>query len=349
MRLKLIDPINSPEWDQFVHSFKSSSFYHLSDWAKVLQLTFGYQPVYIILEDNVGIKAGLPLMQIDSWLTGKRFVSLPRTPYCDSLTRSEEDLEALVNHAIELVEKNGYDYLELKIQSKAELLQNLSFKRYRFFKNHIISLTNNMDELWKSFHRSCTRQRIAKAQKTGIKVRNGQNKEDLKIFYSLYKKSINKHKIPGRPFSFFENILNIFKMDKIIILIAELGNIPIAANLSFKYRDTWYYEFVGYDYNYMQYSAGHLLIWEAINIAYLSKLKFFDLGLTPIENNGLSQFKKRWNAEEKDLFYYYYPDVKGYKTSLIQTKMNNSELHFIKNIKSEIKVHAARLLSNEFG
>ena len=55
--IKIIDPIHDSRWDEFVHSHRFGSIYHLSSWSEVLKKTFDYKPYYLILEEDGKIKA----------------------------------------------------------------------------------------------------------------------------------------------------------------------------------------------------------------------------------------------------------------------------------------------------
>jgi lipid II:glycine glycyltransferase (peptidoglycan interpeptide bridge formation enzyme) len=55
------------------------------------------------------------------------------------------------------------------------------------------------------------------------------------------------------------------------------------------------------------YSPNHFLWWKAIQMARDEGYGFFNLGRSSIDNHGLINFKKRWAAEEKQLYYYYFP------------------------------------------
>ena len=54
-----------------------------------------------------------------------------------------------------------------------------------------------------------------------------------------------------------------------------------------------------------------MIFWDAIQYANNNGIKYLDLGRTSPDNEGLMQFKRHWGAEEVDLPYYYYPEIKG--------------------------------------
>jgi len=206
MKISVIDPKEDSRWDEFVLNHKFGSIYHLSDWSEILKQSFGYKPNYVISEESEEIKAAIPLMVVKSRLTGKRLVSLPRIPYCDPLINSEDELKVLLDYIYQIVYECQFDYVEIKTQFNDQFFKDDQIRSYKHFKNHILCLEIDRDELWKSFDRTCVRQRIIRAQKDNVKFRLGETDEDLKIFYSLHKMTAEKQKIPIRPFNYFYNI-----------------------------------------------------------------------------------------------------------------------------------------------
>ncbi len=351
LNITVIDPKEDSRWDKFVLNHKFGSVYHLSDWSEILKASFGYKPNYVISEENEEIKAAIPLMLVKSWLTGKRLVSLPRIPYCDPLVNSEDELKVLLDYIYQIVDEWQVDYVEIKTQFNNQFFKDDHIKSYKHFKNHMLSLEIERDELWKSFDRTCVRQRINRAQQDNVKFRFGETEEDLKIFYALHKKTTEKQKIPIRPFNYFYNIWQTLRNKKLILLlIAEVDGEAGAANISFKFKNTLYYEFLGLNYDLIQHSPGHLLIWEAIKLALENNLQYFDFGLTPPDNPGLADFKKRWCAEESELSYFYYPDVKGYKDFVKEIHPESAAKDsFAETCKKDIKRYAAGKLFKHFG
>jgi len=351
MKISVIDPKEDARWDEFVLNHKFGSIYSLSDWSEILKKSFGYQPNYIISEENGAIKAAIPLMLVKSWLTGKRLVSLPRIPYCDPLVTWGDELKGMLEYIYQIVDESQIQYVEIKTQFNNQLFKDNQLKSYQHFRNHLLSLENDRDGLWKSFDRTCVRQRISRAQRDNVKFRLGETDEDLKIFYSLHKMTAAKQKIPVRPFIYFYNIWETLrKKNLILLLIAEVNGEAGAANISFKYKNTLYFEYLGLNNDLIKHSSGHLLIWEAIKIACDNNFQYFDFGLTPPDNPGLADFKRRWGAIESELSYFYYPDVKGYKNFIKKFSVQSASRDSVtETYKKKIKRHVAGKLFKHFG
>lgn len=76
-QIKLVDPLETKEWDGWITSFDDCCIFHSSSWAKVLKESYNYQPVYLCKITQSGPVALIPLMGVNSVVTGKRGVSLP--------------------------------------------------------------------------------------------------------------------------------------------------------------------------------------------------------------------------------------------------------------------------------
>ena len=98
----------------------------------------------------------------------------------------------------------------------------------------------------------------------------------------------------------------------------------------------------------MEFSPGHIIVWEAIRIACSEGFKYLDFGVTPPENKGLYQFKKRWGTQEKILNFFYYPDAKGYKKFIKDSNVTQKN-DFPKKIKKKVKRYFAGKLYKHLG
>ena len=90
-------------------------------------------------------------------------------------------------------------------------------------------------------------------------------------------------------------------------MIIEYKNKIIAASITLKYKNTYYYEYSAADSQYFKLNPNQKLIWEIIKIAHGDGAKKFDFGSSSLTNKSLIEFKKRWDNREQLLHYYYFP------------------------------------------
>jgi hypothetical protein len=118
MVFDILSPLGVPSWDSMLLRTPGASFFHGSAWARVLSESYGYTPLYFTVMEGEKFRALVPVMEVDSFLTGKRGVSLPFTDYCDPLIDETVELADRVdmfNQIVEFGKKRGWKYVELRV------------------------------------------------------------------------------------------------------------------------------------------------------------------------------------------------------------------------------------------
>jgi hypothetical protein len=311
----LIDPVRDPRWDKFVEKHPFGWITHLSGWKEVLENSFPHMKgYYLALLDNEkdDIKAAFPLFEVKSWLTGKRLVSLPFATLCDPLISTHDDMEELLDAAINLSKELRTTYIEVRTFRSAPLIYNDRLANHNFYKHHYLSLEREPEELKKSFHRTCIRKRIQRALNSNLNLKVGNNKSDLLCFYQLYVQTRKRLCLPPVPYRFFEQLWEIFyPAKKITLLLAEQKEKKIAGLMLFRFNNMFSAEFLTSDHTFREVSPDHFLYWEAINLAYSEGFKIFSFGRTSSFNKTLMDFKNRWGTTIIDLPQFYYPREKN--------------------------------------
>ena len=87
MNIEIINPIEYPNWDELLLTSDQSIFFQTSAWARVLCESYNYTPLYFITKDNGRLTSLIPVMEVSSFITGKRGISLPFTDYCPPIDR----------------------------------------------------------------------------------------------------------------------------------------------------------------------------------------------------------------------------------------------------------------------
>ena len=90
------------------------SFFHSSAWARVLKDSYGYTPLYFATIKNGQFTTLVPVMEVNSFITGKRGVSLPFTDYCEPIINANVEFVDLFNSLIEYGKKRGWKYVEIR-------------------------------------------------------------------------------------------------------------------------------------------------------------------------------------------------------------------------------------------
>ena len=302
MNIQIINPIEFPTWDDLLLTNPETTFFHTTAWAKVLSESYGYKPLYFTIIENGKLAGLIPVMEIDSFLTGKRGVSLPFTDLCNPIARDPDVFARLFEAVIAHGRTAGWKNLEIR-GGKAFLDKEPAAAQLVV---HTLALDPEKAEVSKAF-RDSTYRNIRKAQKEGVTVKLEHSSAAMASFYRLHCETRRHHGLPPQPWPFFENIFEfVIAGDKGFVAVAEhLGKI-IAAAVFFHFRREAIFKFGASDRNHLGHRPNNLVMWEAIKKYSQEGYKFLDFGRTELENIGLRQFKNGWDSDEKKLFYYQY-------------------------------------------
>lgn len=298
--VEIVGNVNDNEWHDLLFSHSGATLYHTPEWKKFLEKTFDYKPHYLFANDECGQLAGmLPLFHVRSRLTGNRLLSVPFAHECNPLG-SPDVLKDLVTAAIDLSQHLDTSYIELRggIDHTGFISQNV-------FSTYILQLVT-IEKTWSLIHKSA--KRYIKKSMDSVNVTHSNFKEDADIFYQI--NCINKKRkgVPAHPENFFKNLT--FELpDSVNIYLAKLGQDTIGGIITLDSgTDTVIYGYGASDPKYLDYSPVYACLWKSIEDACLLGRKYYDFGRVSSDNMGLIDFKKKWGAQERKLYYSYYPE-----------------------------------------
>ncbi len=237
-------------------------------------------------------------MEINSWVTGKRAVSLPFTDVC-GLVLDGLDKEKLLIYLSKLGKERRWKYLELRDDTlfTSEAIPSTSFYE------HVIMLSDNAEQVYAKF-RSSTKRNIAKAEKSIIiKVDNSINA--LSGYYRLHCYTRKRQGVPPQPFRFFENLFKYIITDgKGDIFTAVYDNRMIAGMIFFHHKEKVIYKYGASDFHYQSFRPNNLIMWKAVQYYSDRSFEQINLGRTEFEHQGLRQFKMGFSPQERVRHYY---------------------------------------------
>jgi len=301
-KIQQINPLQQPNWDALVTSHPDFSFFHSMAWAKVLVETYGYAPNYFVTRGINNLRSLLPLMEVDSWLTGRRGIALPFTDGCEPLCPDSNLFKTFFQNAIECGKKRDWKYLECRGGRKFFEGVPASISFY----GHSLDLVSGEEQFFGRLE-SSVRRAIRKAEKDGVTVEISQSLEAMELFYSLQCKTRKKHGLPPQPFSFFSNIhKHILSQNSGIVAVASWQKTPIAASVYFHLSDRAIYKYGASDEKFQHLRGSNLVMWEAIKWYLRKGAKKLHLGRTSMANEGLRRFKLGWGASEEEIKYFKY-------------------------------------------
>ena len=302
------NPADCPGWDSMVGAHSRRSFFHCSAWARTLQATYGFKPVYFTASEADGRSSILPLMEVDSWLTGRRGIALPFTDDCEPLYSDAAAMRNLIQVAIEFGRMRGWKSVEWR--GGRELFDEAPASLA--FYGHTVDLEEDQDRMFARLE-SSVRRAIRKAEKSGVTVNVSQSLEAMKVFYVLQCKTRRKHGLPPQPFTFFRNVFeHILSKNLGMIAIASYQQRPVAASVYFQSGARAVYKYGASDEAFQHLRGANVVMWEAIKWHARNGARTLHLGRTSIANEGLRRFKLGWGAAEQKIEYVKYNLRKNY-------------------------------------
>ncbi len=276
-------------------------------------------------------------MEVKSFLTGIRGVSLPFTDHCPPVCNDPVNLEYILNSIIEYGKTAGWKHIDLRGDNA---YFNGKPASASFFV-HFLDLSQGKDEIFSEF-RDSTKRNIRRAQKENLDVKISNNWKSVEAFYRLNCETRKYHGLPPQPVNFFKKVYeHILSQEKGFVALAYREKQAIAGAVYFHlshnsqqrpsispFGNKAIYKYGASDRRYLDLRPNNLVMWKAIEWYAENGFKSFSFGRTEPENDGLLQFKRGWGAEEKSLSYYKY-DLK--KDSFVSEKSGvKSSYNFLK-------------------
>jgi Acetyltransferase (GNAT) domain len=283
--------------------------FHTVDWLEALRRTYGYDPVVFTTSSPAGgLKNGLVFCRINSWLTGRRLVSLPFADHCEPLCDSAEDMNFLIRYLQTAMDHQKWKYLEVRpINWKfGQTDDRIGFLPAATYFLHTLDLRPDLDEVFRNLDKDSVQRRIERAQRAGLIENCGRSEDLLKEFYALFVITRGRYRVPLTPYAWFRNLIRC--LDKAVeIRLAYKEKTPIAAILTLQFRDVVYFKYGCSDARFNKFGAIPWLLWKAIAAGKSNGANEFDMGRTQHDNAGLLAFKNHWVPQPKPLVYWTFP------------------------------------------
>jgi CelD/BcsL family acetyltransferase involved in cellulose biosynthesis len=303
-----IKPLADARWDRFLGKHPRASLFHSTPWLQALSRTYGYEPVvYTTSPAGEDLENGIVLCRVESWLTGRRLVSLPFSDHCEPLVDTTEDQDILADALEQEVRREQYSYLEIRPLGAFEIVTPLrrTTATYAF---HQMDLESSIDAIFSNFHKSSTQRKVRRAEREGLTYREGSTEELMEVFYRLFTLTRKRQGLAPQSRKWFANLLDCFG-GALKIRVALKGDQPIAAIVTIRHKDTLTYKYGCCDSRFNNLGPMHLLFWNAILEAKSCGLRFLDFGRSDAHQQGLITFKRRWGASQSVLTYSRYGEA----------------------------------------
>lgn len=316
------EPLNDPRWPEFLQRHPRSSVFHSVEWLEALRRTYGFDPMAITTcPPNTILRNAVVFCRVESWLTGRRLVSLPFSDHCDMLVDAATDLDA-ISSALEIeVCQRKLRYAEIRTTQAVDAA-TLGLHPAKSYCWHRLDLNPNLNQLFSNCHKGSTQRKIRRAEREGLTVDERGPEDNLDTFYRLLVLTRRRHMLPPQPKKWFGSLIDTFG-SALTIRVARKDRQPIAAILTLRYRDVLTYKYGCSDPRFHHLGGMHLLLWTSIRAAKNDGMSLFDLGRSDCDDEGLITFKERWGAERAPLTYLRW-SPKGHPRKIHASSTDNS-------------------------
>jgi hypothetical protein len=297
---QILDPLSCKNWDERLKHHEKASFFHGQAWARVLLETYRYQPLYFCTANADSIVNLLGVMEVKSFLTGKRGVSLPFTDYCEPILEDGTKIEFLMEEVRRYGKQHHWKWFQVR---GGDITDAATDQQYWV---HELKLEKDTDTLFAKLSPS-KRRNIRKAQSQAVQILHRNDRAALDAYYRLHCRTRKRQGVPPQPYRFFNKIFeHVISKGQGQVLLALHQQEIIAGSIFFHFKDKALYKFGASDMSFQHLRANDLVMWEAIRWYAANAYHHFCFGRTEMENTGLRRFKLDWGAQERILNYYRY-------------------------------------------
>lgn len=295
--------MNPPDqaWMEFVSRKTDSMIFHHPAWIKLLADSYGYRPFIVGTRDGQGrYNAGIPVMEINSPLTGRRWVSLPFSDFCAPLHETADDRAQIIEEVLSLAKTENVRSVELR----GTYPSHPAFVTDSDCVSHELDLDANHENVYSRLH-AMHRRNIKIARQKGVEVVRCTAVKHLKEFYNLHLQTRRQQGVPIQPWRFFRGLGGLFEQGLGFLLLAYMENRCVAGAVFLHWQKTLTYKYGASLPDDLQARPNNLIMWSAIQWGCENGYEKMDFGKTDLSNTGLRTFKSRWGGREFHLPYTY--------------------------------------------
>lgn len=304
-------------WITFISRHDQAAIFHHPAWLQLLSACYQQRSFVIAVTDSTGeIRAGIPVVDVQSFLTGHRWVSLPFTDHCAPLYDDPYWLSCLTGYLLELFQEGQTPQIELRWEYSAE--PDLYYSQQYVLTT--LQLDARPETVAKRINHKYRRlPRVA--QERGAYAVMGRSLEDIDTFYRLHTFTRRRLGVPVQPKKFFDLLWKqvIDPGMGFVTHVYKDGNCLCSA-VFLHWNQTLIYKYSARSGLEKKLSPNDLLLWTAIQWGCENNYKVLDLGRSSLGDEGLRRFKRRWGAKESPLIYSFFADS---KPALTNGKLHN--------------------------
>jgi len=292
-----LQPGEEADWDRFVLSSPSATFFHLTGWKRVIEGELGRQCFYLTARRDREICGVFPISRVRSRLFGDCLVSLPLAVYGGVCADDQDSYFSLLQAGSALADRLGVKYLEMRNRTEAFPTSLPGRDLYVTFTQ---DLSAGPEKLLQGLPRD-TRYAVRKSQKAGLEWTEDLSQDE---FYEIYARSVHRLGTPVFSRDLFRRLQDEFP-GKAKLFGVRKGRTAIAGVLCFYFRDQVLPYYAGALSEYYKDSPNNFMYWSLMAQSSKEGFREFDFGRSK-RGTGSHDFKSAWSMTVTELPYKYH-------------------------------------------
>jgi hypothetical protein len=276
-------------------------------WRQLLDEVFGHQPLFAVATVDDRIVNILPMYRVRHPVMGVKLVSLPYDASHGGCIFDDPDSETAILKNIEKIESHtGAKSIEIRTTKQQKELQQYGFREQKPFLTSHVKLTD-IESNWSALSPK-HRRNVRAAKKRDVIVRYAENLDEIRTFYQIVSDHFHSIGVPFPDVRYFIGIWEILvPNDQAKLIIAEYNNQIIGGHLLLINGNQLVSKYSACIRNKdtKKLYASYALFWKSIEIGIERNLISIDLGITGVENTGLLDFKNRFGAITKPVYFFH--------------------------------------------
>ncbi|MDD5420398.1 MAG: GNAT family N-acetyltransferase [Methanomicrobiaceae archaeon] len=286
-------------WEEFNRQSREGTLFHSMQWKELLEHALDLKlTYYLILEDR-------EVMGIWPFITRsvRYFRGLDAIPHseCNNIILDDSFDINRINDVLALFSKEC-SFLRFTSYNR-DVLDRIACDNFSdaYTGNMMVDLnTTPPDAIWENLSKK-TRKHLHRLENNGFEVRETRAPADIEMFYRYYAENTMYLKGDILPFSFFQNLMEMFPAKDVRIAVSTSGGDFAGGTLTIADRDkkTAYFEYMALNRKLPGgYTPTYMVYWDLINWAWdngYEKISFGRQRLDP--GNPRFRNKAKFGAE----------------------------------------------------
>jgi serine/alanine adding enzyme len=294
------------DWRRFLAENSNSNIFHTPEMFELFSMAKYHRPSLWAAVDKAGHPLALFLpVQINVFGGLLRQFTTRAVVYgsvlCEPTDNGKKALAVLLESYVQETNRKSL-FTELRNLSNLEDVQPILCEQgfvYEDHLNYIIDLNLPAEAMFQNIGKR-TRKNIQRALNRGdVVIREVEMPKDIAICYDLLRRTYHSARVPLADRSLFDAAFTVLHPKGMIrLVLAYVGQVPVATSIELMYKDVVYGWYSGMDRRYSRYMPNELLMWNILQWGASGGYRIYDFGGAgkPDVEYGVREFKAKFGG-----------------------------------------------------